>query len=76
MQSLAVFYNQFVSFLLTIHLVLDYLLQSSLWRYYSFLHSTLAKYQNVNNLIKQIESIIIKKGDVLILVKIIQVYLY
>ena len=63
-------------FLLAVHLVLDHLLQSPLWRYYSFLHSTLAKKQNVNNLIKQIKSIIIKKGDVLILVKITQVHLF
>jgi hypothetical protein len=65
-----------IFFLLTVHLVLDHLLQSPLWRYYSFLHSTLAKKQNVNNLIKQIKSIIIKKGDVLILVKITQVHLF
>ena len=62
-------------FLLTVHLVLGYLLQRPLWRYYSFLHFSLAKKQNVNNLIKQIKSIIIKKGDVLILVKITQVHL-
>ena len=44
-----------------------------LWRYYSFLHFTLAKKHNLDNLIKQIKKVVIKIGDVLILVKIIQV---
>ncbi len=76
MQNLAVFKNQFVSFFTYSTFGVGLFVLSPLWRYYSFLHFSLAKKQNVNNLMKQIKSIIIKNGDVLILAKITRVKLY
>jgi len=75
MQSLAVFKNQFVSLLEYIWcwIICCRVLCEDI---IAFLHFTLYSKKQNYDLIKQIRSIIIKNGDVLILVKITQVNLY